>query len=177
VLYKILEEAGIASSVLDVGYRFESCRIGVQVPASQIPDLLWGPPSLLSTCTGGGRVKLNTNIHYSTGVKNTIWALVTWCLIKYRDFTFKYLAPHQNPLLQECKKSPLHYTGNSDKTLYTIFEVLTAVNIKKLVFCDLTSRNQIHGFSTINVEAGLSPEFLVPMQEPTGSHIPEFPLP
>jgi len=60
---------------------------------------------------------------------------------------------------------------------YTILEVLTAVNIKILVFCDLTSRNQIHGFSTINVDAGISPEFLVTMHEPTGSHIPEFSLP
>jgi hypothetical protein len=85
--------------------------------------------------------------------------------------------PHQNPLLQECEYSPLHYTGNSDKTLYTVFKVLTAVNIKILVFWDLTSRNQIHGFSTIYVEAGLSPEMLVSMHEPTGIHIPEFPLP
>ena len=61
--------------------------------------------------------------------------------------------------------------------LYTIFEVLTAVDIKMLVFWDLTARNQIHGFFTINVEVGLSHELLVPMHEPTGSHIPEFPLP
>ena len=85
--------------------------------------------------------------------------------------------PHQNPLLQECKWSPLHYTGNSDKTLYTRFEVLTAVNIKIVVFWDLTSRNQIHGFSIINVEIGVSPELLVPRYESTGSNIPEFPPP
>jgi hypothetical protein len=32
------------------------------------------------------------------------------------------------------------------------------------------------GFSTMNVEAGLFPELLVPMHEPAGSHIPQFPL-
>ena len=48
------------------------------------------------------------------------------------------------------------------------------MDIEILVFWDPTSRNHIHGFFTINVEAGLSPEILVPMYEPTGQSYPRI---
>jgi hypothetical protein len=121
VLYKIREGGGIAQSVQDVGYRLEKCQISVQVLSSPMSRPTVGPTQP-PVQRAPAAVKLNTNNHYNTSVKNTLRVLVTWGLIKHRDFTFKYLyhiktlccrnansepsaAGMQivNPLLQECK--------------------------------------------------------------------------